>query len=674
MKRPSRVGSACAVLASAAALEAATGAEAVEEPKQYLVRAENPEPDRLPTLGVWTRGKEVLVSASFPELPGFVFDAWCYESDMEFIAAEAGPGGRIVLRHRLRGSAEVVLATTVTPEAGAVEFLARPEAIPSGWSDKSSPLPTPNLCWQLQRAVSFRSAPDPYPEFVKRCFIFTDRGMTFLHETLRRRIPCRAPEDPYNNPPWVQSYVGTWQDIPPVGPASWADYSLDRYTTTVIGVVSRDGRYLAALANDSATSMHQAWHDCLHNNAQWLPAEAPPERRSWRVKAYLMRNDARLLLDRVRRDFPGAVPRTTIHQTAGVKDNLPVFGMRCLERMRFPMSWLSGHYSEFDLWRSAGRAKVMECLLTAPPPAPFNPVALAEQDRGSYVARKVVFNLTADSRVLGLLLVPKGPGPFPGVLLLHDHGAKFDIGKEKVVRPWGDSPERSVSARRWAEACYGGRFLGDELARRGYVYLACDALNWSDRGGAGYEGQQALAANLLHMGMSLAGCIAHEDLRMAEFLAAQPEVDPKRIGAMGLSMGAFRTWQLAALSDRIAAGVAVCWMATVKGLMVPGNNQTRGQSAFTMTHPGLFNYLDYPDVASLACPKPMLFYNGRRDALFPVPAVEEAYSRLRRVWESQGAGQHLVTKLWDTGHVFDQAMQDEAFAWLDLYLRPGRSR
>lgn len=72
---------------------------------------------------------------------------------------------------------------------------------------------------------------------------------------------------------------------------------------------------------------------------------------------------------------------------------------------------------------------------------------------------------------------------------------------------------------------YGGRWIGDELARCGYVCFCTDALNWSDRGGAGYDGQQALASNLFHMGMSLAGLIAHEDLRAAEFFTALPEVD-----------------------------------------------------------------------------------------------------------------------------------------------------
>jgi hypothetical protein len=166
-------------------------------------------------------------------------------------------------------------------------------------------------------------------------------------------------------------------------------------------------------------------------------------------------------------------------------------------------------------------------------------VVLAEQDRGSYVARKIVFNLTGDSRVLGLLVVPKGKGPFPAVLLLHDHGAKFDIGKEKVIRTWGDRPEKETSAQDWVEKYYGGRYLGDELAKRGYVCFCTDALNWSHRGGAGYDGQQALAGNLLHLGMSFAGLIAHEDLRAAEFWQRGPRSMASGSQRWGSPWGAF---------------------------------------------------------------------------------------------------------------------------------------
>ena len=356
-------------------------------------------------------------------------------------------------------------------------------------------------------------------------------------------------------------------------------------------------------------------------------------------------------------------------QSPGVQANLPVFYEHLSKRLRFPLAWPKSGYKSFAAWRQAARKKVLECMLEAPPAAPFDPQVLAEEDRGGYVARKIALNLTGDSRVLGYLLVPQAKGPHPAVLLNHDHGARFDIGKEKVIRPFGIPAEKTASAQQWVEECYGGRWIGDELARRGYVCFATDALNWSDRGGAGYDGQNALASNLLHLGVSLAGLIAWEDLRSAEFLATRPEVDPTRVAAMGLSMGCFRTWQVAALSDRIAAGVCLCWMATDQGLMVPGNNQTEGQSAWTMTHPGLFNHLDYPDVASIACPKPMLFYNGRQDLLFPIPSVEAAYAKMRQVWASQGASDRLETRIWDVPHVFNGEMQEAAFGWLGRWLR-----
>jgi len=46
--------------------------------------------------------------------------------------------------------------------------------------------------------------------------------------------------------------------------------------------------------------------------------------------------------------------------------------------------------------------------------------------------------------------------------------------------------------------------------------------------------------------------------------------------------------------------------------MVPGDNHTITTGAFTMIHPGLARYLDLPDVASIACPKPMMFISGSR--------------------------------------------------------------
>jgi dienelactone hydrolase len=359
-----------------------------------------------------------------------------------------------------------------------------------------------------------------------------------------------------------------------------------------------------------------------------------------------------------------AASAQTDWQTVGVRDSLPVFYEPMRDRLTFPLAWPKQHGKSFVTWKCEAQAKVRASWLSELPRCPMAPTIVATKKFEGYTSHKIAFNISADSRVLAYLLVPDGTGPFPAVLLLHDHGAEFRIGKEKVVRPWDDTPEKLELADKWADTCFEGRFVGEELARRGYVCLATDALNWSDRGGGGYDGQQAIASNLMQLGISYAGLISQEDLRAAEFLAMRPEVDSKRIAALGFSMGSNRTWHVAAMSDHIAAGMCICSMASLPELMAPGMNITKGQSSFTMLHPGLSLSLDIPDVASIACPKPMLFYNGRQDKIYPVPAVETAFKKMRTVWESQNAGGCLETKLWDVPHVFNVEMQNEAFAWL----------
>jgi dienelactone hydrolase len=277
-----------------------------------------------------------------------------------------------------------------------------------------------------------------------------------------------------------------------------------------------------------------------------------------------------------------------------------------------------------------------------------------------------------------LLLVPKGAGPFPAALMLHDHGGKFDIGKEKLIEPWGAAPldaERHAASQAWAIKYFSGRYPGDALAERGYVVLAVDALGWSDRGALTGDAQQALAANAFNLGSSLAGIMALEDTRAAGFLASLPDVDKRKVAAVGFSMGAFRAWQVTALSDSVTAVVAANWMATADGLMVAGNNQLRGSSAWHMLHPGLLRYLDYPDVASLAAPKPALFFAGADDRLFPAASVQAAYGKMAKVWQAWQVPDKFDARLLPGGHVFSRETQEAAFDWLDRQFqhprRPG---
>ncbi|NQT91609.1 MAG: hypothetical protein HQ559_02525 [Lentisphaerae bacterium] len=270
----------------------------------------NPDRKQLPTLAVKQRGDSVMVVAMFPNVPRFRCMSWCYEGWHEFLGAKDLGDGKLELRHRMvtrrRSLPHVVLVTTVTPEPGAVEFTARAELDESKGGEMPEELVAPNMCWQLKTARDFNRKGGKYPDFVKRCFIFTDNGLTFLDKTTRGKIPVRAPKDPRNNPPWVQSYLPVWVPLRKAKPKAWAAFSSDRYIYPVIGAVSKDGKYLTALASDRADIMSQAWHDCMHNNPVWSPLKEGGE-RVWRVKIYVMDNEPEKLLERVAADFPQAM-------------------------------------------------------------------------------------------------------------------------------------------------------------------------------------------------------------------------------------------------------------------------------------------------------------------------------------------------------------------------------
>lgn len=352
-----------------------------------------------------------------------------------------------------------------------------------------------------------------------------------------------------------------------------------------------------------------------------------------------------------------------------IQQTMPIFAPQLKATLTYPLAWGgSDAPRRFSKWKKNTRAKVFECMAPAPPMAEsWDMEVVAEEQREGYKAQKILFNVNAWCRVPAYLLVPDGEGPWPAVLALHDHGAHFTIGKEKMVRPFGVTDEVMTDADNWSYDCYDGRYVGDYLAQHGFVVLAVDALLWGDRGraeGPDYDAQQALNANLQQMGMSFGAFIAWDDLRSVSFLNSLPFVQKNHIATVGHSMGAHRAWMTAALTDEVNACVAVCWMNTTDSLMTLTNNQNKGGSAYSMIIPGLRNYLDYPDVASLACPKPMFFMNGRYDKLFPVQGVEDAYNKMQKVWHSRKADSNFRTEIVEGPHYYTRAMQDSTLAFL----------
>ena len=363
---------------------------------------------------------------------------------------------------------------------------------------------------------------------------------------------------------------------------------------------------------------------------------------------------------------------------------IPTYVETLKKELTYPMAWGNSPIRNFKKWKKAARAKVFECMMTPPKAAAaWDMEVLGEEQRDGYKAQKIAFNINAYSRITAYLLIPDGKGPFPTVNALHDHGAHLFIGKEKMVRPFFTPEEQDAPAKQalcqeilddadaWARQLYDNQYVGDYLAKHGYVVFSADAPMWGERGrkeGVDRNKYDLIAGNMMMLGRDLSAFMTYDDIASTEFLASLPMVDAKRIGCVGCSMGAYRSWMLSALSDRIKAGASICWMITTDAQLTRrfGRKENGG---FANCIPGLRQYLDYPHIASLACPKPMLFINGTKDKLFPVPGVKDAFSEMHQVWKSQGADNLLDTELWDIPHSCGLKAQEKMLEFLDKNLK-----
>ena len=369
------------------------------------------------------------------------------------------------------------------------------------------------------------------------------------------------------------------------------------------------------------------------------------------------------------------------YETHGLIKSMPVF----YEELKDSL------FAEQEKSMKSGisRERIFATMQMAPPePEDYSYEVIAREQREGYEAQKIAFNINRWERVLAYLLVPdltvtstKGEKT-AGILLLHDHGAHFTIGKEKMVKPFGVDSLTLADAEDWVAKCYDGVYVGDELAKQGYVVLSTDALFWGDRTPSPmpyepsernkqlYDRQQALASNMMQMGTSWGAWITWDDIRSAAFLAHLPMVNAEKVGCVGFSMGSYRSWMLAALSDDIKASASICWMNDTEHLMTIENNQNKGGSAYSILIPGIRNIADYPQVASLAAPKAALFFNGTKDKLFPVDGVRASYEVMRKAWQAKNADDRLITKLWEEKHFFNKAQQREVVEFFNKYLKP----
>jgi dienelactone hydrolase len=314
----------------------------------------------------------------------------------------------------------------------------------------------------------------------------------------------------------------------------------------------------------------------------------------------------------------------------------------------------------WEAQRKQVRTELWE-LLGKLPPRPQVPKVetLATEDRGDYVVEKFRFDNGAGATVPGYLLRPKQlSGKAPAILYCHWHGGDYDIGKEELFQA-KHTPEPP----------------GPALVKRGFVVLAIDACCFGERNGRGPGGpdEKGAAGEMtaskfnLWVGRTLWGMMLRDDLMALDYLASRPEVDARRIGVTGMSMGATRSWWLMALDERIQTGVAVACLTRYQNLMEHEMLKAHGIYYFV---PNLLTHFDTEAVIALLAPRPALFMNGDQDGGSPVDGIRAIEQSVRPAYRLYGKENEFQSFVYaGQGHVYTPEMWAKTLAWMTERLR-----
>jgi dienelactone hydrolase len=290
-----------------------------------------------------------------------------------------------------------------------------------------------------------------------------------------------------------------------------------------------------------------------------------------------------------------------------------------------------------------GKGGLLKLIGDFPAKCPLEPVVLLEEERGSFFQRKIEYASEVGERIRAYVLIPKTDYPRPAIFAHHQHGGDFELGKSEVVGLAGD-PDQAY---------------GKELAQRGYVVIAPDALGFEERCGSGESGdtQYREFTSRLVQGKTLNAKALHDISAAIDYLCSLPEVDPEHIGFIGHSYGGQMALWYPAFDHRIKATVSSCRCITYAESL---ENNIGIQMEFVI--PAITQWGDLGDVIGLF-----------QDCAAYISATNrDKYSRgaqaLYRYVRSRYPATDMQLREYEGDHVFSPEMRQNAYDWLDSRL------
>ncbi len=313
--------------------------------------------------------------------------------------------------------------------------------------------------------------------------------------------------------------------------------------------------------------------------------------------------------------------------------------------------------NDWSEWRGRWLAKLRELMGLLPERVPLEPVTIERFEGEGYVREKIIYHTDRHSSVPAYVLRPRNAGgkALPAILCAHGHDG-HNAGKEAVAGVEGDAGvEETIQAFNYD--------YGRQLALRGYLTMAPDWRAFGERYDRsrikGRDPCNVIQNSLSWLGYSLLSLDVFDARAALDYLQTRPDVDPDRLGMVGLSYGGRLTTFTAALDERVKVAV----VSGALNLFVE-RMQTKG-SCGSQVVKGLLQWGDVPEVLGLIAPRPLLIERGRDDVLLPKEYFLEGFSRLQDIYRAAAVSERLAKDEFDGGHRFHGV---DALDWFDRWL------
>lgn len=241
----------------------------------------------------------------------------------------------------------------------------------------------------------------------------------------------------------------------------------------------------------------------------------------------------------------------------------------------------------------------------------------------------------------------------------------------------------------------------NELVKRNIIAVAIDARYHGDRvpeakGSAAYN-QAILKAWKSKPGEAMEHPFYYDTVwdlwRLVDYLETRDDVDAKKIGMIGFSMGGIQTYLAASVDERIACSVPAIavqsfrwslendqWQGrantiklahteAAKDLGEPAINRKVCRALWNKIVPGILDDFDCPSMLRLHAPRPMLIVSGTKDGNCPYGGAKLAIAAAEKAYKDAGKADRLHVLVEEVGHTVTAKQRAAALDWFEKWLK-----